>query len=163
MGLPNVSLLRMTLLSINLLIKIYKFKPILEILNRSISPVFKPQTHSVDDTCILDIIFIVSRAKIFRYVFIIRSTCSKGHWFMRARIDTNYLYQKASITTSNKKRRRKSWIFICICINLNNKISWMLGCRPWVCRVCHGTTPSFFFFIPLSSKLTDNQDAFSKK
>ena len=82
LGLPNVSLLR--LMTINLLIKIYKFKPILtfQFQNRSISPLSKPQRHSefsVDDTCILDIIFIVSRAKIFRYVFIIRSTCSKGH------------------------------------------------------------------------------------
>ena len=93
--------------------------------HRSVSPVSKPQRHSEfskDDTCIRDIIFIVSSAKIFRYVFIIRCTCSKELTLIydSNRIDTNYLYQKASITTSNKKKRRKSCI--CICINLNNII-----------------------------------------
>ena len=70
-----------------------------------------PQRHSefsVDDTCILNIIFIVSSAKIFRYVFIIRSTCSKGLTLIydSNKIDANYLHQKASITASNKKKKK---------------------------------------------------------
>ena len=82
-------------MSINPFIDIYKFKPILNIWNRSVSPVFKPQRHSEfskDDTCICDIIFIVSSAKIFKYVFILRCTRSKGLTLIydSNRIETNY-------------------------------------------------------------------------
>ena len=71
-----------------------------------------PQRHSefsVDDTCILDIIFIVSSVKRFRYVFMIRSTCSKGLTLIYDSniIYTNCLYQKASITISIKKKKEE--------------------------------------------------------